>query len=374
MYFSHLFFAQEGSQAASEVIRQSLQLSQDTVEAWQRIWDAAIDPDVFELWAGTVSLGRTLGALSILYLAVKYAPEMNNTTSWSKLLEMFQWPLTVFVFLLGNGRLLAQVVRVFRAIGYSQVSKILEIQLVGITFRQAVEQVRLNNLSTRRIQQIYGECINLVGKELNDCWQSKQTEAQEMLNQLGTSTNISPAQNFLDVILNFTVVGGIRQVGSFIQGGFAQVLQDKFIPVLETILYAVQWAFINILDACLLGTAVFAPIALGLSILPTAGRLIIGWGSAMIALFAIQMGYNIFVGIIAVVLVSTTGEFAEVVSDLGFLLIVAIFAPVIAYRLGKGGGVALFETASRKAAQSTTVATSAVSTLTNLFLLKRMRS
>jgi len=50
MYFSHLFLAQEGSQAASEVIQQSLQLSQDTVEAWQRTWDAAIDPDVYELW------------------------------------------------------------------------------------------------------------------------------------------------------------------------------------------------------------------------------------------------------------------------------------------------------------------------------------
>lgn len=371
MTFFHLIFAQEGSQAASEVIRQSLQLSQATTESWQRIWDAAINPNVYELWAGTVYLGRILGAISILYLAIQYAPEINNTTSWSKLLEMFLWPLTVFVFLLGNGQLLAHLVRIIRAIGYSEVSKILEIQLVGVTFRQAVEQVHLNNLSTRRIQQIYGECINLVGEELNECWQSKQAEAQEMLNQLGANTNISPAQNFLDVILSFSVVGGIRDVGSFIQGGFVQILQDKLIPIIETILYAIQWAFVNILDACLLGTAVFAPIALGLSILPTSGRLIIGWGSSMIALFGIQMGYNIFVGIIAVVLVSTTGEFAEVVSDLGFLLIAAIFAPAIAYRLGKGGGVALFETASRKAAQTTTVATSAASTLTNLVLLRR---
>ena len=371
MYFSHLFLAQEGSQAASEVIQQSLQLNQDTVQAWQRIWDAAIDPDVYELWAGTVSLGSTLAALSIIYLTLKYAGELGYTTSWAKLLEMFLWPLTIFVFLGGNGRLLAQIVKIFRAIGYSSVSKILEIQLAGVTFRQAVEQVRLNNLSTRRIQQIYGECINLVGKELNECWQSKQPEAQEMLNQIGTSTDVSPAQNFLDVILNFTVVGGIREVGSFIEGGFAQILQDKIIPIIETILYAMQWGFVNILEASLLGTASFAPIALGLSLLPTSGRLIIVWGSAMIGLFAIQMGYNILVGIVAVVLVSTTGNFAEVVSDLGFLLITAIFAPRLAYLLGKGGGVALYESASRKATQVTTATTSAVSTITNLVLLRR---
>jgi len=90
---------------------------------------------------------------------------------------MFLWPLTIFVFLGGNGRLLAQIVKIFRAIGYTSVSKILEIQLAGVTFRQAVEQVRLNNLSTRRIQ--LWECINLVGKELNECWQSKQPKLKK---------------------------------------------------------------------------------------------------------------------------------------------------------------------------------------------------
>lgn len=370
MYSFHLFFAQEGSQAASEVIQQSLRLNQDTIASWQRIWNAAIDPNTVELWAGLVSFGGSLAALSIIYLSIKYAGELGNINSWSKILEMFLWPLTVFIFLAGNGQLLAQVVRIVRAIGYTQVSKILEIQLAGVTFRQAVEQVRLNNLSIHRIQQIYGECVNLVGAELNECWQSKQIEAQEMLSQVGVNTDISPAQTFLDTLLNFTIVGGIRDVGSFIEGGFVQVLQDKIIPIIETILYAVQWAFVNTLDACLLGTALFAPIALGLSILPTAGRLIIAWGSAMISIFAIQMGYNILLGIIAVVLVSTTGNFAEVVSDLGFLLIAAIFAPRIAYLLGKGGGVALYEGASRKAAQVTTAATSAVSTITNLVLLR----
>jgi len=82
-----------------------------------------------------VSLGGTLAALSIIYLTLKYAGELGNTTSsWAKLLEMFLWPLTIFVFL-GNGRLLAQIVKIFRAIGYTSVSKILEIQLAGVTFR-----------------------------------------------------------------------------------------------------------------------------------------------------------------------------------------------------------------------------------------------
>ena len=370
MFYSSVFLAQEGSQAASEVIQQSLELSQATIESWQRIWDAATDSSTVELWAGLVNLGIILATFSIIYVSIRYAGELSNTTSWSKILEMFLWPITVLVFLAGNGRLLSQVVRIIRGVGYAQVSSILEIQLAGVTFRQAIDQVRLNKLSIHRIQQIYSECVNLTGQELNECWQSKQAEAQEILNQIGVSTDVSPAQNFLDTLLNFTVVGGIRDIGSFISGGFVQVLQDKFIPALETILYAVQWTFVNILEASLLLTAVCAPIALGLSILPVAGKPIFAWASAMISLIGAQMGYNILVGIMAIVLVETTGEVAEVITDLGFLFFAAVFSPYLAIQLAKGGGIALYESISRKAAQSMTVVTDGISTATNLALLR----
>lgn len=370
MYCSYLFFAQEGSQAASEVIQLSLQLSRETIESWQRIWDAAIDPTTVGLWAGNVTFGASLAAISVIYLSIKYAGELGNTNSWSKIIEMFLWPITVFVFLAGNGRLLAGVVLIVRAIGYDWVSKILEIQLAGVTFEQAIDQVRLNNLSVQRIQQIYGECVNLAGEELNSCWQSKQAEAEEILRQVGASADLSPARNFLDTVLNFTVVGGIRDVGAFIEGGFAQVLQDKFMPLIQTILYALQWTFVNALETSLLLTAVSAPIALGLSILPLSGRPIFAWGSAMISLFGAQMGYNILVGIMAVVLVETTGNVAEVATDLGFLLFVSVFSPYIALSIARGGGITLYSGISRSSAQITTAATSAVSTVANIMVLQ----
>jgi len=93
----------------------------------------------------------------------------------------------------------------------------------------------------------------------------------------------------------FYRVGGIREVVLFIEGGFAQILQNS---IIETMLYAMQWGFVNILEASLLGTASFAPIALGLSLSnfwQTNHRL----GSAMLGLLHSNGEHP--VGIIAVV-------------------------------------------------------------------------
>jgi len=77
-------------------------------------------------------------------------------------------------------------------------------------------------LSTRRIQQIYGECIK-VGKELNECWQNNP-ESSKMLNQI-ERVQMYRQQKLLDVILNFTVVGGIREV--LLLKEVRPIIQDK---------------------------------------------------------------------------------------------------------------------------------------------------
>jgi len=58
-------------------------------------------------------------------------------------------------------------------------------------------------------------------------------------------------------------------------------------------------------------------------------------------LFGIQIGYNILVGITAVVL---TRSNAEIATDLAFLCFLAIFAPAIAIAISGGGGIALYNT------------------------------
>jgi len=55
----------------------------------------------------------------------------------------------------------------------------------------------------------------------------------------------------------------------------------------------------------------------------------------------VQFYYNLFVGIIGVVIVNSNAHDMN-----GYLLILAVFAPLLAVRLAQGGGVAVFEAIS----------------------------
>ena len=105
-------------------------------------------------------------------------------------------------------------------------------------------------------------------------------------------------------------------------------------PIIRLILRSVQWAFVNILEAALLLTALFGPIAMGLSLLPLQGKPIWAWLIGFMSLFGVQLGYNIVVGLVAVVIVKSD---AELVTDIAFLFFLAVFSPILAVLIAKGG-------------------------------------
>ena len=67
-----------GNNSASSVgltlINSSIELSQQTVESWNKAWGDVVNPSG-ALWAGLCNLGTTLAALSIIFLAVKMASD-----------------------------------------------------------------------------------------------------------------------------------------------------------------------------------------------------------------------------------------------------------------------------------------------------------
>jgi hypothetical protein len=146
------------------------------------------------------------------------------------------------------------------------------------------------------------------------------------------------------------------------------VFRDNAVPIIRFILYALQWGFVNILEAALLLTALFAPISLGLSLLPLQGRPIWAWLTGFITLFGIQLGYNIVVGLTAVVLVKSG---AALVSDVAFLFFLSIFAPGLAILVAGGGGVALYNGISSNVKSLIDVFSNAIGTVTSIALMRR---
>lgn len=362
--------AQEGSEAAVDIIQGALQLTEDTIASWNETWIEVVSPDSM-LWGDIVAFSRGILALCFIYMFVRYGNEIMKTKYLGTVAELFTLPLVVLLFLGNNGALLANLILVLRSVGYSLVTALLSKQLVGYTLQDAVRQFGLNNLGVQRIKQVYSECEGLVGDPFLQCWDSKAEEVEAIYARLqaqNSGIDLGPLQDFATALINRSGIGAIGAAAEGfssggINGAFAAILQDRLVPLIQTILYAVQWAFVNLVEASLLIAAVVAPIALVLSVLPVAGRPILAWGAGFVGLLGLQISYNLLVGIVAVVLANTDGGAIETSQNLGFLLFISIFAPALATGLSSWSATRLFSAISLRANSFASILTGGISTL-----------
>lgn len=358
-------YPQTGGEAdAFEIVSSSIDLARSTSEAWNGLWINILQPLDSGLWIGLVRLGLTLAAGSIVFLTLTSGREIVEKQSWSELMAMFVWPVVITLFLGGNGNLLSQTVTFARNFGYQQVQKVLQAQLGELTFKNAIAKVTISNIAKQQIENVYSECRGKVGQELIECWESKQAQVQQIVKRAEEQSKgpLEPLRQFADFLVDRSVIGTARDAVRLTTdpGG---VFRETAIPIIRFILYSLQWAFVNILEAALLLTALFSPIAMGMSLLPLQGRPIWAWTTGFLSLFGIQLGYNIIVGLAAVVLVNSGAELA---SDVAFLFFLSIFAPILAVLIAGGGGIALYNGISSNIKQLIDVFSNAIGSFTTL--------
>jgi hypothetical protein len=337
--------AQEGSESAARVIERSLALSRNITASWDDLWTTILQsPNDLSLWTAIVRFSLTIAVLALVYYAVSQADEIFKTQSFSKIVEMFVTPLVVIVLLGGNGYILANIILGIRGVGRSLITSVLQLQLGGLSMQQAIAQVINNQLAVQRIRQIFQECATLTGEPLTQCIESKQAEAQAIVAALGQTGSVQAAQGLIDAIQN--------NAGELIQEVFVQIIQATSIAIIQVVLMAIQWAYVNIAEAALLLSALFAPIAVALLLIPLAGNALMIWFCGFVAILGIQLGYVLLVGFVASILVMADAQNQTAISaagDYGFLIFVAIFAPFVATMIGKGGGEQLYHGISQRA-------------------------
>jgi hypothetical protein len=359
-----IFLAQAGSSNAIEVLQDALLLSEETRQSWQKTWDFSLAADPTTLWAASVNFALGIAAFGMLYLAIREGNDILKQQSWGKLIEMVTYPFIV-VFMLGNnGFILAQMVLVLRGVGQSLLDDILKTSLAGVRMQTAIQNVNLNAITIARIRQVYADCDGLVGAQLTTCFENAEAEAQAMIDSAKATFegfDAIAATNFLNNVLDLAPLdpasaaarvgseAGLDAVTNGIDSAFATILQKPILPLIEAILYTLQWVAVNLSEAALIMTALFAPIALALSLMPIAGRMIFAWLAGFIGILSYQLGYNILVGLIAFVIINMEGT-VETLNGLSFLFFSALGAPWIAFQIGQGGGVALYQGLSRRAA------------------------
>ncbi len=337
------------------MITGAMDVAKATAAGWEESWTTLFDPNT-GLWAGLVKLGIALAAVSILYLSMTSGKEIIDRQSWSELIALFIWPIVIMLFLGQNGNLLAKTITMERNFAHKIVTDVLEAQLGEVTFKKAITDVTLTGTYKTQIENLYKDCEGKAGEDLTTCWTSKQPQAQQIL-----TAAEQQAGGALPGLSNF--INSVQNMGTGVNEIIGSIFKATMFQIIRVILFSLQWAFTNMLEAALLMTALFAPIAMGMSLLPLQGRPIWAWASGFIALFGIQLGYNIVVGLSAAILVKSG---AEESSDIAFLFFLAIFAPILASLIAGGGGIALYNGIASNVKQLIDVGSNLVGATTNI--------
>jgi hypothetical protein len=335
-----------GSQQAQFTLDMTRDMAAASAQSWQRLWDASISP-YSPLWRSLVQFAQFFAGICILFLACDLR-KIWESENINELLQMFFSLFLVGLFLMGDGYFLAKSLGFARAINNGQLQKIYDVQIDGLILGDAAQLLVSNAVMNARASEIISECQSKVGKELEDCLNDpvKVKAVDEALSGINED-DLMPgnALVWLQEVLSKTVSG--------IKSGLAKVFSLPFVGAAEIILFVVQWVIVNIFELALILTCLFAPIAVALSILPTAGAFCFAWLSGLLSIFAIQLGYAIVVGLMSVVMnfIGTEQQsFGTWFSDMAFLVFAAIFAPWLCIEVGKGGGMALYDSISRAAA------------------------
>lgn len=340
-------------------------LADSIIKGWQGLWIDIFSPDSAYpgLWLALINLGRLFGGIGLLFLTLDKGKEIMQSFALHKLIEMIVWPLIVAFFIAGNGGFLGETILNARNAGYGQIQRVLQTQVADMTMQQALAVVSTSITGKQQLEVLYAECSDKTGSDLAECLKSKQADAQKIMDGAKQRSGGHPlvgltllVAGFNNAVLN--PLGQVVNAGKAIlnPGGF---LRNMAVPILRFILWGLQWAFANCVEAALLLHCLLAPIAMGLSIMPLATNYFVAWLSGFFGLLMLQLSYGLITGVAALVLVQTG---LEVVSDIAFLIFLSIFAPLLASAIAAGGGMALYQGFSSAAGRVVSFYSGVVST------------
>ncbi len=359
-----MFLAAVSNSDALDILTASWNLTQSTYSSWREVWQEQIfDYRTSGLWRSLVQVGINLAGISVIYLALTEGKEVIHKRDWSQLLAMFVWPLVMGISFLNNGQILASGVQFVTVVGNNQVQMVTQAQMFQYPLGGSLKVMGASLAAREQIDSTISECAGKVEESLQACLKKNLPRIKDILNAakslaktlINTSVPLPGLEKYVDAIVGAAEntasvavevgekIGTGKSPGQAINDGFSKLIgvanRNIALPIIKFFLICCQWAFVNTLEAARLLTALSAPIAMGLSLLPLQGRPIIVWLVGYLSLIGLQLGYNILVGLVASVVLRSQ---LEAISDVAFLFFLSIFAPGLSGRVAVGAGKAIY--------------------------------
>lgn len=364
----------------AEILDKNASQANDINLAWDLLWQKIFaEPNA--LWLLIVYLASFVVSFTFIAFAIAFISGIISGRLDISLTN-FIWLIAVLFLLSNSGRPLTNINLFVRDFTHAQVRNIYEINLIGVQINEAMTDILVSGDAKEQISNIFSRCDGISGTAQLNCLLDAQQEALLVLNEIQKrydflGVDLRGVARLVFRINNLSLRDKASLGLSILKPGTGtiagELIKSKeyvnpfsmpaFLPMLRFTLKQIQWVILNGIEAALLLTGLYAPIAVALSIVPIQTRAITIWFFGVISLSSVIWSYAILVGFIATVIsLSQT----ELQSEAGFLMFLAFGSPLIAFGLSKGGGTALLNAITATSLLLARVTFSLISSFLNL--------
>jgi hypothetical protein len=345
------------------IIQDNIQQIQNVQQAWDKRW-----LDIFSgtngLYQGINKFAAIILVGSFLFFALAWIKDAIERGIFPALPNVI-WVFVIFVLLFNNGKMLGSITLSIRNIINDQTKTVLEVQIGEVSMLEALNDVIVSQQAKTLIQQQYAECEAKEGKAQIDCFLEAGKRAAAVIDQEYQSkgwftAGVQRLKARIDAINQRLAEKVTTKDYVDVNGFVGQMVGESLLATAgqaaaQSILKGFQWAFANIIELSMLLTGLLGPIAVAGSVIPMSSRPIWAWLIGFFSLGMAKFSYNVIVGLAATVVVAAD---AQTSSDIGFLLLLSILAPILALALAGGGGMAVFRGVSGGVTRIVSVGTS----------------
>ena len=373
----NFFLAVDG---ATQLMEDAMNVNRDAISSWNERWETIFDSGLFLI---IVNMATFAGVTAICIWMVNELKDFDGDAFLFKrsFYTNLMWALFVMALLVPNGSRLANMVQGLHKFGQAFNQQALAYQLDNVALEDGIRASVARGTLSSEISAQLSQCQAYIGKDQYNCLVNARQQIGQMVSGyeddwlLKLPNAYSDIETNIDYLLNSdsapsigdavrantrggrvteaTIEGArgeistpgiddsksvIGRIAGAVSGPFLGALGGIIQGFVHAILLSVQWGFVNSLEMAMLLTALVAPFAVMLSFIPGTGRPVIAWVLAYLSMVMVQFYYNLFTGIMGVVIVNSNAHDMN-----GFLIVLAIFGPVLAIKLAQGGGMAVFD-------------------------------
>ncbi|ACK70880.1 conserved hypothetical protein [Gloeothece citriformis PCC 7424] len=324
----------------NDVLINGANAATEVAESWDNTWNDVLgvsgSPGGVSLYGVLCWVGTLFAVGTLIFLIIELYKDLNEGKP--AVLTSLIWPLLVAFLLANNGEWLAKSTLALRDIINQANSQVIAITMTGVKLDGLYQEANGNIGLQVLISNTMRGCQSLTGEAQIQCMNQALNQAQLFVDTytsiFGDKTWLNNIQGFLDDIGGAVTVGGVDM-------GVFGLLKPLWMPIVVSVLYWMQIAYQNLLEASMLVTALLGPVATGGSLLPYGVRSIFAWLTGFFSVGFARLCFNIIVGLASVVATSSEGG-----DPFWFALFAGLLAPILSFSLASGAGLTVWTSIS----------------------------